>query len=212
MRLWSVHCRRKVSLAWSVPGTHLAGLPEGRVEPEHQKPGGTVDHDEGGYHQEQEDLEPEVLQQYHQVHQQASPEQGVREVQSQPGKQQERVMKDCGPGGENVGDDENNVDSDGQREILTRVLNDIGSGLCEDKAVFQSVIICVDEPDNLVDLVTGLVEDDEVCDEEDGVEDEVEDADQDSAGAEGTAASHPVTAVLWCDMHGPPPLLLSWLE
>ena len=100
----------------------------------------------------------------------------VGEVGGEPGDQEQVVVGDAAPGGQEVGRDQEDIDEDRQQEERLRVL-------IRRLVLSRFIILAFDIERNLLEVGLGVGEEDEVDDEEGSVEHEVRAGNQDGAGA-----------------------------
>ena len=100
----------------------------------------------------------------------------VGEVGGEPGDQEQVVVGDAAPGGQEVGRDQEDIDEDRQQEERLRVL-------IRRLVLSRFIILAFDIERNLLEVGLGVGEEDEVDDEERSVEHEVGAGNQDGAGA-----------------------------
>ena len=91
------------------------------VELEDGEPEDDGEDEDGRHDQEEDDLEPDVVEHDHHVQQQPEGEEDVGEVGGEPGHQEQVVEGDGAPGGQEVGGDQEDVDEDGQQQEGLRI-------------------------------------------------------------------------------------------
>ena len=91
------------------------------VELEDGEPEDDGEDEDGRHDQEEDDLEPDVVEHDHHVQQQPEGEEDVGEVGCEPGHQEQVVEGDGAPGGQEVGGDQEDVDEDGQQQEGLRI-------------------------------------------------------------------------------------------
>ena len=90
-------------------------LQQGQPEDDGQDKDGSDD-------KEDDNLEPDVVQDDHHVEQETEGEEDVCEVEGEPGQEEEMVQYESSPGGQEVGDDQEDVEQDGEQQILLSLL------------------------------------------------------------------------------------------
>ena len=114
------------------------------------------------------------LEQDHHVDKEGGCKEGIDEVEEEPGDDQEGQGGERPPAGQHVCHHQHQVDRDGQGQVLPRVFNQIRLHPGIQNTLLQLCIVGVDEADDGVDVLLGVVEDDEVGDEGSRVEEQVE--------------------------------------
>jgi len=125
--------------------------------------------------QEDDNLEPDLVEDNDHVKKETEGEQDVGEIGGEPGDQKQVVTGDPSPGGQEVGGNQEDIDQDWQQEECLRVLIIVLTG-----------VIILRNPGvmrNLLEMGLGVGEEDEVDDEEGGVKHEVGAGDEHCAGA-----------------------------
>lgn len=110
------------------------------------------------------------------VKEEAEGKEDVGEVGGKPRDQKQVVVGDAAPGGQEVGRDQEDIDEDWQQEERLRVL-------IRWLLLSRFIILTFDIERNLLEVGLSVGEEDEVDDEEGGVEYKVGAGDQDGAGA-----------------------------
>ena len=100
----------------------------------------------------------------------------VGEVWGEPGDQEQVIVGDAAPGGQEVGRDQEDIDEDRQQEERLRVLR-------RRFVLTVCILLTSDVVRDLLEVGLSVGQEDEVDDEEGGVEHKVGAGDEDSAGA-----------------------------
>ena len=110
------------------------------------------------------------------VKKEAECKEDVGEVGGEPGDQKQVIVRDAAPGGQKVGRDQEDIDEDRQQEERLRVL-------IRRLVLTGFIILTSDMMGDLLQVGISVGQEDEVDDEEGGVEHKVGAGDEDSAGA-----------------------------
>ena len=110
------------------------------------------------------------LQEHHHVEKKWSCKEGVDEVEEEPGHDEEGEGGQSPPARQHVRHHQNQVDRDRQGKVLPRVLYQVGLHSWVEDTLLKLGIVGVDEADDVVDVLLGVVQDDEVGDQGSGVE------------------------------------------
>ena len=110
------------------------------------------------------------LQEHHHVEKKWSCKEGVNEVEEKPGHDEKGEGGQGPPARQHVRHHQHQVDRDRQGKVLPRVLYQVGLHSWVEDTLLKLGIVGVDEADDVVDVLLGVVQDDEVGDQGSGVE------------------------------------------
>ena len=114
------------------------------------------------------------LEQDHHVDKEGGCKESIDEIEKEPGDDQEGEGGERSPAGQHVGHHQHQVDRDGQGQVLPGVADQVRLHPGIQNALLQLGIVGVDEADDGVNVLLGVVEDDEVGDECSRVKEQVE--------------------------------------
>ena len=114
------------------------------------------------------------LEQHHHVDKEGGCKEGIDEIEKKPGNDQEGEGGERPPAGQHIRHHQHQVDRDGQGQVLPGVPDQVWLHPGIQNALLELCIVGVNEADDGVDVLLGVVEDDEVGDECSRVEEQVE--------------------------------------